>query len=158
LVRLIRTGPRFEAFLPLILVGVTHAAFLSQGVSGSSYAIWPLLIVMLAAAGATVAEALPARGPALVRIVLPIASICLTVAGTEYVWTESRLGFARAGTRPIQHARHPRLVGMAGGGPYLPDLDALLEFCEREIPRDQPVLAVPGEDPLYFALRRPPAL
>jgi hypothetical protein len=158
MVRLVRTGPRFDVLLPFVLVGVSQAAFLSQGVAGSSYALWPVLLILLAASAAAIAEAIPDRGPRLVRIVLPVAGVVLAVAGALYVQSESRLRYAKVAERPIARARHPRLAGMATGGSYLPELDALLAFCEQEIPSGDPVLALPGEDPLYFALRRRPPL
>ena len=41
-------------------------------------------------------------------------------------------------------------------GPWLPGLDELVRFAEREIPANEPVLLIPGEDPFFFATGRVP--
>jgi hypothetical protein len=45
---------------------------------------------------------------------------------------------------------------MADRGPYLPNFDELVEFTEREIPRADTLLVLPGEDPFYYATGRIP--
>jgi len=157
LVRLRHVRPRLDVLLPFVLAGVVHAAFLSQGAIGSSYALWPVLILLVAGIAAAVAEADPVRGPRVATGVAMAVGTVLAVFGVFQVTTEARLVYAKVLEQPIARARSPRLLGMATGGSYLPDLDALLAFCAREIPPDEPLLQLPGEDPLYFALgRRPP--
>jgi hypothetical protein len=41
-------------------------------------------------------------------------------------------------------------------GPYLTAFEQLLDFAAREIPRDDGLLLLPGEDPFYFATGRTP--
>jgi hypothetical protein len=156
--RLARRGPSFVTLMPLVLVGVVHGALLSQGVVGSTYGLWPLLVILLACDAVTVAEALPRGGADLMRSLLPLSAAALLIGGTVYVWRNQRLAYARVHVRPVQRATHPSLVGLATGGHYLGELDQLLAFCERTIPPGEPVLALPGEDPLYFALDRLPPL
>jgi hypothetical protein len=59
---------------------------------------------------------------------------------------------------PLRTSRHPRLAGLHAPGDFLPRLDELLAFLEREVPAREAFIAIPGEDPLYFALRRRPPL
>jgi hypothetical protein len=47
---------------------------------------------------------------------------------------------------------------MASSGEYLADLDRLLEWVERNVPASEPVMTIPGEDPFFYALRRPPRM
>jgi hypothetical protein len=45
---------------------------------------------------------------------------------------------------------------MAVPGPYLPAFDELLRFAANEIPTDDGLILLPGEDPFYFATGRVP--
>jgi hypothetical protein len=61
-VRLVQLGrsANLRALTPLVLLAAIHGAFLSQQLWGSTYGIWPLLVLLLAEMMALVAEALPA--------------------------------------------------------------------------------------------------
>ena len=41
-------GLKLARLLPFILIGTVQGAFLSQQLWGSTYAIWPLLVILLA--------------------------------------------------------------------------------------------------------------
>ncbi len=56
----------------------------------------------------------------------------------------------------MQRSSVPALRGMATPGPFLPNFDELVGFTAREIPRHDPLLLLPGEDPFYFATGRTP--
>jgi hypothetical protein len=50
----------------------------------------------------------------------------------------------------------PALAGLATPGPYVPEIDELLRYADRNIPLNDGVLLVPGEEPFYFATGRMP--
>src|SRR5580765_6812307 len=50
----------------------------------------------------------------------------------------------------------PALRGMVVRGPWLPDFEELVAWSDRNIPRDDAILAMPGEDLFYFATGRRP--
>ena len=45
---------------------------------------------------------------------------------------------------------------MATPGPYLPEFDELLRYAAENIPQDDGLILIPGEDPFYFATGRVP--
>jgi hypothetical protein len=45
---------------------------------------------------------------------------------------------------------------MADIGPYLPDFEELVRFAEAEIPVQDGILLLPGEEPFFFATGRVP--
>lgn len=133
--------------LPWILLGTIHGTFLSQQLWGSTYAIWPLFLLLIAG------MLLWAR-----TIALPLATLLvavLTVSGGIYAASLERLSYIHLdGERRTSSL--PSLRGMITPGPWLPGLDELVRFADQEIPADEPVLLIPGEDPFFFATGRVP--
>jgi hypothetical protein len=150
--------PSLRAFLPLILLAAIHGTFLSQQLWGSTYGIWPLLILLLAELLAFLGPfAAPANGnrwfvPALAAII----SITLLVCGGFYTASEERLAYAYLPDGPPAHSAFPALAGLATPGPYLPEIDELLRYAQANIPFDDGILSIPGEEPFYFATGRTP--
>jgi hypothetical protein len=153
-----------RAVLPAILLVAINGTLLSQQLWGSTYAIWPLLVILVAemivflasierADGS--AEAMPRRqfiAPAMATVI----SATLLVCGGLYTASEERLSYAQLPDSPIVHSVVPALRGMAVPGPYLPDFEELLRFAANEIPVSDGLILIPGEDPFYFATGRIP--
>src|SRR5207245_1506190 len=57
--------------LPFILIGAVHGAFMSQQLWGSTYAIWPLFIILLAA---TIGRLCPRANPSSLRTMTPLTA------------------------------------------------------------------------------------
>jgi hypothetical protein len=150
-----RRGLRFEAALPFAVAGIVHASFMSQGVGGSSYGVWPLLVVALAApAGILLHHAAETdRRPVTTLLVAVVAM--LTVVGYLHVARGERLGFVDRQV-DVQHATLQVLAGVAAPGPYVADLERLVRRSDVLIPRGDSVVVLPGEDPFFFATRREP--
>ena len=154
----LRRKPTLRLFLPLILLAAIHGTFLSQQLWGSTYGIWPLLIVLiaelLAFLGALTARANANRWltPALAAII----SITLLICGGFYTVSEERLNYANLPDGPAAHSAFPALAGLATPGPYLPEIDELLRYAEAKIPFDDGIVLIPGEEPFYFATGRAP--
>ncbi len=147
----------FQQLLPFVIFGVAHASFLSQGVEGSTYGIWPLL--MIAAASMVVAFGKFAKGPGKETLLLLAATIgiLISLSGFQYIWHNPRLDYA-ADTGPIHRSTSKALRGLSAQGRHVPDLDRTLAWIETNIPKGEPMVAYPGEDPIYFALERHPPL
>ena len=154
----LRRQPSLRAFLPLLLLAAIHGTFLSQQLWGSTYGIWPLLILLLA-------ELLAFLGPFAARANVhrsftpalgALISITLLVCGAFYTASEERLSYANLPDGPATHSAFPALAGLATPGPYLPEIDELLRYAQANIPFDDGIVLVPGEEPFYFATGRSP--
>ena len=150
--------PSLRVFMPLVLLATIDGTFLSQQLWGSTYGIWPLLILLIA-------ELLAFLGPFTARANCPrwftpalaaIISITLLVCGGFYTASEERLSYAYLPDGPPAHSAFPALAGLATPGPYLPEIDELLRYAGANIPFDDGILSIPGEEPLYFATGRVP--
>ena len=150
--------PSLRAFLPLLLLAAIHGTFLSQQLWGSTYGIWPLLILLLAELlaflGAFTARVHVHRWftPALAALI----SVTLLVCGGFYTASEERLSYANLPDGPPAHSAFPALAGLATPGPYLPEIDELLRYAQANIPFDDGIVLIPGEEPFYFATGRSP--
>ncbi len=151
--------------LPLILLGTIHGAFLSQQLWGSTYALWPFFTILLA----TILIALaPTDDPSERTLdsnhetVLPltaftaVASFALLTTGAYYALSHERLDYADLSGDRLAHSTLPALHGLAMRGDYLPDFDELVAYSDRNIPRSDAILMLPGEDLFYFTTGRTP--
>ena len=154
----LRRRPSLRVFMPLVLLATIDGTFLSQQLWGSTYGIWPLLILLLA-------ELLAFLGPFTERAhanrwftpaLAAIISMTLLVCGGFYTASEERLDYAYLPDGPPAHSAFPALKGLATPGPYLPEIDELLRYAQDNIPFDDGILSIPGEEPLYFATGRTP--
>jgi len=154
-------GPSLRSGLPVLLLAAINGTFLSQQLWGSTYAIWPLLILLitemiafLASIDASVTAA-PRRlfiAPTLAVII----SITLLLCGGLYTASEERLSYAQLPPGSVAHSTIPSLRGLSASGPYLPEFEELLHFADKEIPFSDGLILLPGEDPFYFATGRAP--
>jgi hypothetical protein len=157
-VRGVGSRASLRIFLPLLLLFAIHGTFLSQQLWGSTYGIWPLLILLLAELLAFLGD-FTARAnvnrwftPALAAVI----SITLLVCGGFYAASEERLAYAYLPDGPPAHSAFPALAGLSTPGPYLPEIDELLRYAQANIPFDDGIVLVPGEEPFYFATGRVP--
>lgn len=146
--------PRVAPLLTLVTLGAIHGTLMSQQLWGSTYALWPFFLFLLA-------DGLLWLGaPRSKEIVLPmlgsatLASLTLLLAGGYYTASEERLSYVDLAGGPPQHAATPALRGLATPGPYLANLDELLRYAEAKIPSNEAIVLLPGEDPFYFATGR----
>jgi hypothetical protein len=162
LVRLVRSGRavNLRAFIPILLLAAIHGAFLSQQLWGSTYGIWPLLVLLVAEMIAIAAELRRTGTDECPRWFAPglaaVISITLLVCGGFYTASEERLSYAQFPDGPPMHSAFPELKGMATPGPYLPELDELLRYAAGNIPRNDGLILIPGEDPFYLVTGRVP--
>jgi len=157
-VRVRGAGATFEAMLPWVLVITAAGTFMSQGLGGSSFAIFPLLVVAGASLVRETAWHLD-RSSRVAPALAVVLSILLVSGGTAYTLSNGRLAFVHLDpAAPVQRSTFPSLAGLATRGPYVRDLDEILYWIEAHVPAEDPLAFLPGEDPVFFALGRRPAL
>lgn len=181
-----RRAPSAFSLVPIILLGTVHGAFLSQQLWGSTYALWPMFLLLLAGVVATLThqeDAIP-RTSAPALVLTAILALLLTANGAYYAFCHERLdyvaldsnigdsttGNATSGDAEdsaaknsafgpddsLHHSHLPSLRGLAMRGPWLGDFDELADYAARNIPANDAILEVPGEDLFYFATGRTP--
>jgi len=156
--------------LPFVLLGTIHGALLSQQVSGSTYALWPMLLILIAASVVALAptervtnlaeskEASVDLQPSSVPLTAftAVASFALLLTGSYYSLSHVRLSYANLSGDALEHSNLPALSGLAMRGKYLPDFEELIAYTDLEIPCGDAILMLPGEDLFYFTSGRNP--
>jgi hypothetical protein len=113
--------------IPLLLIATIHGAFLSQMTWGSTYAIWPLLVIVSAYAMRRVPLALPVA-----------FTLALLFGGVPYVVKSERLTYAKLDFD------------------WQTGFRELVAWTDRNIPRRDAIVCIPGEDLFYFTTGRRP--
>lgn len=153
-----------RTLLPAVVLVAINGTLLSQQLWGSTYAIWPLLMLLIAEMIAFLATAKP-HGVSLgesnkSRIFAPalaaVVAATLLVCGGLYTVSEERLSYVQLPEEPVRHATLPQLKGMAAPGNFVPGFEELLRFAAADIPVSDGLILLPGEDPFYFATGRTP--
>jgi hypothetical protein len=160
----LRRGLNLRALLPVLLLVTINGTLLSQQLWGSTYAIWPLLVLLIAQMIAFLASIERAsttqetteRRQFVAMTLAAIFSATLVLCGGLYMASEERLSYAQLPGGPSARSTVPALRGMAVSGPFLPDFGELLRFAANEIPGSDGLILIPGEDPFYFATGRVP--
>jgi hypothetical protein len=158
----LRRALSLGATLPIVLLVAINGTLMSQQLWGSTYAIWPLLIILIAEMIAyldrykLVSSRLFARAGNLAPIMAAVVAFTFLVCGGFYIASEERLSYAQFPDGPAVHSAFPQLAGMATPGPYLPEFDELVRFADARIPAGDGVILLPGEDPFYFVTGRTP--
>jgi hypothetical protein len=148
----LRRGLSLDRLMPFFVLAAIHGAFLSQQLWGSTYALWPLLMVLLA----QTLVRLPAQARPVAMASVVAISITFLVCGGLYAFSLERLSYIQIPDALIERSSTPALGGMADRGPYLHNLEELVDFAAREIPPRDGVMPLPGEDPFFYATGRAP--
>jgi hypothetical protein len=149
-----RTG--MSMFLPFILIGTINGALMSQQLWGSTYAIWPLFIVLFACSIDSVSLLCRQSSVWFTVPTAILASTFLFIAGGAYVWSHERLDYAKLDDGQPTEATLPELRGLSMRGNWIPNFEQLARYAEQEIPGDDAILMLPGEDLFYYTTGRQP--
>jgi hypothetical protein len=152
----IRRGPNAARLLPFILIGTVQGAFLSQQLWGSTYAIWPFLMILLAGVLKELFNIEREKSSRETVLVAGAAALSILVSGGFYIASHERLDYADVSTGELTRSSLPALEGLSVRGPWIPQFEELVRFADREIPTDQGLLMIPGEDLFYYATGRRP--
>jgi len=161
-----------DLLVPLIVIATVHGAFLSQQLWGSTYALWPLFMILIAfvisgltwagswtdmEGSSNVSQAIPNGQVTIAALALTsVISFCLLIAGAFYVRSHERLDYADLDDGDLAHSTNPALKGIATRGSWLTDFDELVAYVNKEIPREDGILCLPGEDLFYYTTGRRP--
>jgi type IV secretory pathway VirB3-like protein len=141
-----REEPMLRA-IPLIVVATIHGTFLSQATWGSTYGIWPLLVILFAFVFRA-AKAPPFAGAIVAAVML--------LSAAHYLRVEGRLQYAKWSDGVMRTSSLPALRGLRMRGEWLPEFDELVAWTDAHVPRGDGILFLPGEDLFYFATGRRP--
>ena len=148
----LRKGITLARLLPVFILAAIHGTFLSQQLWGSTYAIWPLLLILIAG----ILASLPRNAGWPVAALAAVIGVTFSVCGGLYAVGHERMNYIQLPDGPAQRATLPALRGMSAPGPFLGDFEELVHFAGREIPAQDGILLLPGEEPFYFATGRTP--
>jgi hypothetical protein len=85
-----------------------------------------------------------------------IVAASLVVSGAFYVRAHERLDYANLSDGELARSTLPQLKGLSVRGAWLPDFEELVRYSEKNIPRDDGLLLIPGEDLFYYTTGRRP--
>jgi hypothetical protein len=142
--------------LPFMLIGTVNGAFLSQQLWGSTYAVWPLFMLLFADTNSALSPALKDRTGWKTVSLTAVVAISMLVSGGLYVLSHERLNYANLSEGVITRSSLAALKGLSVRGAWLPQFEELLRFSEREIPWQDGILMIPGEDLFYYSSGRHP--
>jgi hypothetical protein len=157
--------PGIALFLPIILIATVHGAFLSQQVWGSTYGLWPLFILLCASTFSVLFPASTPRASQTVTLIarVPVSlatvsliTVSLLVSGWYYAWSHERLSYAKLSEGQLVRSVLPELAGLSVRGPWIPEFERLVRFAQQEIPVEDGLLLIPGEDLFYYTTGRHP--
>jgi hypothetical protein len=141
----LRAGLTFDALSPVVLLVTIHGTFLSQQLWGSTYALWPLLMLLIAV--------LLVQVRTIAQPLAVVIGATLLICGGLYAVSHERLSYIHL-DGPIAQATLPELRGLATPGPWIPAFEELVQVTNAEITANDDVLLVPNEYPFYFATGR----
>jgi hypothetical protein len=147
-----------RVLMPIILLAAINGTMMSQQLWGSTYGIWPLLMLLIAELIAGLSEfttrrEVPRR---FVPVFAAFISAAMLICGALYTTSEERLSYAYLPEGLSMRSAFPALAGLATPGPYVPEIDELLRYAEKNIPFNDGVVLIPGEEPFFFATGRVP--
>jgi hypothetical protein len=142
--------------LPYILIGTVQGAFLSQQLWGSTYALWPLLMLLVAGTITALVAPLKERSAWKMVPLTSVVAVSMLVSGGSYAWSHERLNYADLSGGELVRSTLPALAGLSVRGAWIPHFEELVRFTEHEIPRGEGLLMIPGEDLFYYTTGRHP--
>ncbi|HWF12094.1 MAG TPA: hypothetical protein VG272_00030, partial [Candidatus Acidoferrales bacterium] len=133
----LKKGPTIARLLPFILIATVQGAFFSQQLWGSTYAIWPLLMILFAGILAEFFRAENTNAVSEVQWLAGIAALSMLVAGSFYVVNHERLDYSNVSDGDLSHPTRPELKGLSMRGDWVPQFEELVHFTDRAIPRNE---------------------
>jgi hypothetical protein len=155
-VRGLAGGASMVHLLAFILIATVAGAFLSQQLWGSTYALWPLLMILFAGVLVELHRLGGERTARELEWLAAAAALCIFIAGGFYVASHERLDYADVSSGEMAHSTLPALRDLSVRGPWIPAFEELVRFTDRAIPRNEGLLMIPGEDLFYYTTARRP--
>jgi len=141
---------------PFVLLAAIHGCLMSQQVWGSTYGIWPLFVLLLATVLSAAMRPLAAEAPRALAVAAFVAGLSLAYGGWSYTVSNERLSPANVFDGQLAGSNVPALSGLRTRGRWLPDFDELVAWSAQNIPFEDGIILLPGEDPFFYATGRLP--
>jgi len=119
-------------WLPLVIAGTVGGTFLSQSTWGSTYGIWPLLAILFA---------FLLRGRPHAPALAALLAVTMLLPAWPYIRDNQRLTYVK---------------WQPDGGLAAHAFGELVDWTDRNIPPQDAILSLPGEDLFYFTTGRRP--
>jgi hypothetical protein len=148
----------FAPALAIILIITIHAAFLSQQVKGSTYALWPMLILLVSTTIPVLMGSLGKSSNLGAPLFAAVFMLSMCICGRYYVSSNARLYYVKLPQETLTRSTLPPLKGLSMPGPWIPGFEELVRFADNEIPFQDGLLMIPGEDLFYYTTNRRPQL
>ena len=111
----LRKGITLERLMPFFVLAAINGTFLSQQLWGSTYAIWPLLMILIAQMLAAIPTT-KCRGQKLVSALAVVAGTTFLVCGGLYAIGHERMNYLQIPDSPGRQCRHrPRFCVASSG-------------------------------------------
>jgi hypothetical protein len=85
-----------------------------------------------------------------------LVTVSLLASGWYYAWSHERLSYAKLSEGELVRSSLPELAGLSVRGPWIPEFERLVRFAQQEIPVEDGLLLIPGEDLFYYTTGRRP--
>ena len=148
----LRRGITLGRMIPFVIIAAIHGTLLSQQLWGSTYALWPLLMVLVA----FVLGTFPLHARPVAIGFAGVISATFLICGSLYSVSLDRLQYIQIPDAPVARSSLSALRGMATPGPFLSNFDELVDFTAHQIPPADALVLLPGEDPFFYATGRAP--
>jgi hypothetical protein len=149
-----RTG--IALVLPFILIAAVNGNFMSQQLWGSTYAVWPLFVILFATMIAGLSWFSKSLSSQTTIPPTVVVVVSLLISGGFYVRSHERLDYANLSEGELARSTLPQLKGLSVPGDWLPNFEELVRYSETNIPRDDALMLIPGEDLFYYTTGRRP--
>ncbi|HRH41628.1 MAG TPA: hypothetical protein PKY82_08295 [Pyrinomonadaceae bacterium] len=146
------------SFLPFILIGTMHGIFLSQQLWGSTYATWCLLLILIATMLPFLYGISQTESTHWLTFLSALISITLLISGAFYIYSNERLDYVSFDDGEMQHSKLLQLSGLSMRGTYISDFEELVDWTNQNIPADDGILILPGEDLFNYTTGRKPKM
>jgi len=151
-----RRRPGIDRILPFVILAAIHGCFMSQQLWGSTYGIWPLLMILVAIALVDFSGWLTQGAELTTLWFTSLLTASLLIAGTFYTRSHERLSYANLEDGQLTRSAVPQLKGLSTPGDWIPNFEELVRYANTQIPADAGILLLPGEDTFYYATGRRP--
>jgi hypothetical protein len=144
--------------VPLAPFLILYASHLSQGPLGTSFFIeMPIIVFLLAAVYRKIEpEKIESFSVNDLQSATKIFGVVFALYVAFFSWSVIRWAYFYDDPRPVRGSEHPKLNIVATKGPYLPRIDALVAYLDNHVPREDPIVQLPYEDPIFYLTERKP--
>jgi len=144
--------PDIYSLLPFVLVPTALSSYLAHDIVGSSYSTWPVVMILLAYTFRSLSRMfhhVPWHIIHLLVILFFTAVLSRAVVENNFL----RYYYHYAG-KNAYHANLPPIAGLSTPGPWIVNMEAMFDYVEKHIPKNESVVFLPGEDPFFAVTKR----